>query len=162
MNGGQWGTWGAMNNCSRSRAKGFSLKIQTRQGHFADDTSLNGIRLICSDDSIITSAVGAYGTWSDAFLCPSGLLTSFMLRVSPRSVLGDDTAANNIKFKCTDGTELEGNGPALGDYGSWSGSCKDDGTCGIQTKVEMPEGFFSIDNTGLNDVKFFCCASSTG
>ncbi|XP_015262858.1 PREDICTED: vitelline membrane outer layer protein 1-like [Gekko japonicus] len=155
-NGGQWGEWGERKVCRTSEAKGFSLKVQLGQGSFSDDTSLNGIRLICTDDSVITSAVGKYGTWLDAHYCPSGFLASFSLRVS-KERLFDNMAANNIKFKCTDGSELEGNGLAWGEYGKWSKSCEEAGICGIQTKVDTHKGIFSLDNTGLNDVKFFCC-----
>ena len=78
---------------------------------------------------------------------------------------GDDTAANYIKFHCRDfntpGPEYEmakapGHG-RWGHYGTWSESCpQDSAVCGIQAKIEAPQG--GIDDTGLNDIKLFCCA----
>ncbi|XP_054830424.1 vitelline membrane outer layer protein 1-like [Eublepharis macularius] len=165
-NGARWGKWRDFQFCYKSYAKGFSLKVQPYQGFFFDDTSLNGIRLHCSDGSMITSTVGPDGTWSKAKTCKkSGHLTSFSLRVQATAPF-ENTAANNIKFKCTDGSELEGDGHAWGKYGPWSQSCKKGGICGIQTKVDVRMWYenppyrrrsFLRDLTGLNDVKFVCC-----
>ena len=77
----------------------------------------------------------------------------------------DDTSANYIKFHCRDfmnstSAETEmvkppGHG-AWGAYGSWSDSCpQDSAVCGIQARIEPPQG--SGDDTGLNDIKLFCC-----
>ncbi|XP_054830428.1 vitelline membrane outer layer protein 1-like [Eublepharis macularius] len=156
-NGGLWGKWGEKQLCQKGYAKGFSLKVQSMLGALGDATALNGIRLHCSDGSLITSSVGEDGTWSYEHSCFLGYLISFSLRVSPPQGIGDDTAANNIKFKCEDGRKLEGNGPAWGTYGAWSETCIMSGICGIQTKVERPQGLAALDRTELNDVKFFCC-----
>ncbi|XP_077200282.1 vitelline membrane outer layer protein 1-like [Paroedura picta] len=126
-------------------------------GPVRDDTSLNAIRLYCSDGATITSSEGKYGSWSSERKCKSGFLNSFSLRVTPPQGLSDDTGADNIMFTCTDGTELEGNGHDWGAYGEWSAYCPGRGICGIQTKVEHLDGYHLIDVTTLNDVKFFCC-----
>lgn len=81
---------------------------------------------------------------------------AFSLRVEARQTLGDNTAANNVRFRCSDSTELERPGLAWGDFGKWSKPCPK-GVCGLQTKVEPPMGL--QDDTALNDVRFFCCRS---
>ena len=69
---------------------------------------------------------------------------------------GDDTAANNIKFRCTSNPILEGDGTGWGEYGGWSKECRNGGICGIETKMEKRQG--KGDDTALNDVRFLCCS----
>ncbi|XP_029928074.1 vitelline membrane outer layer protein 1 homolog [Myripristis murdjan] len=164
--GGQWGNWTWPEMCPDNFfAVGFSVRVEHSQGPDLDDTALNGIRLFCSkDDSrdfmyTVESHTGYYGDWSEPQYCPTGVLTSFQLRVEPyQGPSADDTAANNIKFLCSTDPILEGNGTEWGEYGDWSQGCGKDGICGIDTKMEEydPNG----DNTSLNDVRFYCCAKS--
>nr|XP_020658796.1 vitelline membrane outer layer protein 1-like [Pogona vitticeps] len=122
-----------------------------------DDTALNGLRLVCNDNTFISSAVGKWGAWSEINHCPRPhKLVSFSLRVEKSQGFGDDTAANNIQFLCSDETVLRGNSHNWGHYGLWSPRCKDDTfICGLRTKVESPQQ--SGDDTAFNDVVFFCC-----
>ncbi|CAH2272684.1 Hypothetical predicted protein [Pelobates cultripes] len=179
-NGAQWGTWGTLDKCAPGTvAKGFTLKVQGMQGLY-DDTALNGIRLHCSELKMRISSrsmrdhgtdepkgaarrvqlkelpkvTDRWGKWGPTFWCPYGYLMAFSLRVEGSQGQGDDTAANNIKLKCSDGSILEGNGLYWGTYGDWSSNCTM-GVCGIESKVEdsQPVG----DNTALNDVRFTCC-----
>lgn len=95
--------------------------------------------------------------WTGIRWCPKdGVLIAFQLRVEPPQGLGDDTAVNNIKFRCSNGAVIEGQGEYFGDYDAWSNSCTRGGICGIQTNQEPYGGFF-VDDTALNDVRFFCC-----
>lgn len=91
--------------------------------------------------------------------CPSGYLTSFQIRVEPhQGLFGDDTAVNNIKFRCSSNPTLEGPGMSWGEYGHWSAECKDGGICGIESKME--EYQYGLDDSTLNDVRFHCCGQS--
>ncbi|XP_058614496.1 vitelline membrane outer layer protein 1-like [Onychostoma macrolepis] len=164
-NGGKWGSWGEREMCpSGTYAAGFSLKVEDPiQG---DDTAINGIRLHCVDASkassnshhdyaSVQSDVGSWGQWKDIKWCPSGFLTDFQLRVESPQGDGDDTAANNIQFRCSQGF-LMGDGAPWGDWGSWSQTCDGKGICGIKTLVEKPQG--RGDDTALNDMRMYCCA----
>ncbi|XP_075434092.1 uncharacterized protein LOC142471189 [Ascaphus truei] len=158
-NGGKLGDWGPVEMCPvGSRARGFSVKLEEFQW-FGDDTSLNGIRLLCfssnnNGEYSIQSTEGAWGSWTSPVRCPNGSLIAFNLVVSPPQGDGDDTAANNIVFMCSDETILVQ--PLLwwGSSGRWSQICKI-GICGISTRVEEYQG--KGDDTALNDVKFTCC-----
>ncbi|XP_063070703.1 vitelline membrane outer layer protein 1-like [Engraulis encrasicolus] len=163
-NGGTWGDWGTMVMCPKDyRAFGFSLKVEESQG-IGDDTALNGIRLICrhvdnfDDQTTITSSTAEWGTWTKSLDCGSkGYLKSFSLRVEHPLVETDDTAANNIKFRCTNSGvgELTGYGMTWGSWSmTYSSNCAK-GICGLQTRVEAPQGW--DDDTALNDVRFRCC-----
>ncbi|OCT90767.1 vitelline membrane outer layer protein 1-like isoform X1 [Xenopus laevis] len=160
LNGGKWGIWGRDEKCPTGYvAKGFSVKVEPPQVS-GDDTALNGIRLHCFPfqstvkEYTVTSTEGPFGTWSRPTWCLCGNLTAFSLRVEPPQKHGDDTAANNIMFKCSDDRELEGSGLSWGSYGPWSQYCYY-GICGIQTKVEEKQ--WGGDDTALNDVQFLCC-----
>ncbi|XP_053241229.1 vitelline membrane outer layer protein 1-like [Podarcis raffonei] len=157
-NGGPCGKWGPIEFCRKGYANGFTLKVDPweRFQVFKDDTSLNGIRLICTDGSEIQSAVGPLGKWTKTETCPEGSLISFSLRVQEeRGILLDDTSADNIRFSCEHGAVLTGHSNDWGTFGPWSAICPQGAICGIRTKVEpqMEKG----DNTALNDVKFYCC-----
>ncbi|XP_030645794.1 vitelline membrane outer layer protein 1 [Chanos chanos] len=158
-NGQSWGSWGSQAFCpAGSYATGFSLKVEYYQ-EGGDDTAVNGIRLHCTqpgrDDSTrVESTSGTWGEWTRTQFCPFGSLKSFQLNVEPQHD-GDNTAVNNIRFKCSGITMLEGYGMDFGDWGRWSSECSYGGICGIQTRVEPYQ--WNIDNTGLNDVQFFCC-----
>uniref|UniRef100_A0A3B4XC94 Vitelline membrane outer layer 1 homolog n=1 Tax=Seriola lalandi dorsalis TaxID=1841481 RepID=A0A3B4XC94_SERLL len=162
-NGEQFGNWTWAEMCpDKFFAVGFSIRVEPNQ-YGSDDTGLNGIRLICSKDErrsflySIESHTGYFGDWSQPQYCPSGVLTSFQIRVEPyQGLFGDDTAVNNIKFRCSSNPTLEGPGMTWGEYGSWSQECIDGGICGIETKMEDYQ--YGLDDSALNDVRFHCCA----
>ncbi|XP_068558265.1 vitelline membrane outer layer protein 1 homolog [Cebidichthys violaceus] len=162
-NGEKFGNWTWPEMCpDEFFAVGFSLRVESNQ-YVADDTALNGIRLICAKDEnrgflySIESHTGYFGDWSQPQYCPSGVLTSFQIRVEPhQGLFGDDTAVNNIKFRCSSNPTLEGHGTDWGEYGFWSQECRNGGICGIETKME--EYQYGLDDSSLNDVRFHCCA----
>ncbi|XP_034971292.1 vitelline membrane outer layer protein 1-like [Zootoca vivipara] len=155
-NGGRWGEWGREEFCPSGHANGFTLKVHAAQygGLIYDDTSLNGIRLHCTDGSIIESSVGGHGSWGKTETCPDGRLISFSLRVVAPLGVDDDTAADSIKFNCEHGSVLTGKSTGWGAFGPWSETCPKGAICGIKTRID---GQKSGDMTGLNDVKFYCC-----
>ncbi|XP_070823065.1 vitelline membrane outer layer protein 1 homolog [Chaetodon trifascialis] len=163
-NGERFGNWTWPEMCPDSFfAVGFSVRVEPKQ-YGLDDTSLNGIRLICARDKersflyTIESHTGYFGDWSQPQYCPSGVLTSFQIRVEPhQGTFGDDTAVNNIKFRCSSNPTLEGPGTEWGEYGHWSEECVDGGICGIESKME--EYQYGLDDSTLNDVRFHCCAN---
>ncbi|XP_036308344.1 vitelline membrane outer layer protein 1 homolog isoform X1 [Pipistrellus kuhlii] len=157
-NGGPWGDWAWPEMCPDGLFTiGFSIKVEAPQGISGDDTAMNGIRLHCSRGRTVESESGRWGAWSEPQWCPrGGFLVAFSLRVEAPKTLGDNTGANNVRFRCSDGTELEGPGLAWGDFGKWSEACPK-GICGAQTKVQASRGL--LDDTALNDVRFFCCSS---
>ncbi|XP_060756953.1 vitelline membrane outer layer protein 1-like [Neoarius graeffei] len=164
-NGEQFGDWMWSEMCPENfYATGFSLRVESNQ-YGTDDTALNGIRLFCvqnGDRSFLYSVeshAGHFGEWMEPQWCPSGTLTSFQLRVEPhQGIFGDDTSANNIRFRCSSNPTLEGRGMSWGDYGAWSEVCHNGGICGIQTKMESYQG--ALDDSSLNDVRFYCCTQS--
>ncbi|XP_004716182.1 vitelline membrane outer layer protein 1 homolog [Echinops telfairi] len=163
-NGGPWGDWAWPDMCPDGFfACGFSLKVEPPQGIPGDDTAVNGIRLHCArgnaerNKHVVESRSGRWGAWSEPQWCPSGgYLVAFSLRVEAPTPPGDNTAVNNVRFRCSDGAELEGPGLTWGEFGDWSDPCAK-GVCGLQSKVERPRGL--LDDTSLNDVRFFCCRS---
>ncbi|XP_049631575.1 LOW QUALITY PROTEIN: vitelline membrane outer layer protein 1 homolog [Suncus etruscus] len=159
-NGGPWGDWAWPDMCPDGFfAGGFSLKVEPSKGITGDDTALNGIRLHCTKGNAERNTrvvESQWGAWSEPQWCPgSSFLVAFSLRVDNATTL-DSTAANNVRFRCSDGTEVEGPGLSWGTYGNWSNSCVK-GLCGLQTKIQSPMGL--LDDTALNDVFFFCCKS---
>ncbi|KAM6093567.1 LOW QUALITY PROTEIN: vitelline membrane outer layer protein 1 homolog [Chlamydotis macqueenii] len=148
-NGGHGGKWGTWQFCHYGYANGFVLKVELSQSG-RDDTALNGTCLCWQGDSVIQSWVGEWGTWTNFQVCPGGYLISFSLRTKKSQGGGDNTAANNIQFRCSHATVLVGDGLS-GRFGPWGKSCN---VCGLQTKVDPPEGL--QDDIALNNVKFCC------
>ncbi|XP_048022423.1 vitelline membrane outer layer protein 1-like isoform X3 [Megalobrama amblycephala] len=160
-NGMSWGSWGHQDMCPTGMyAAGFSLRVESHVSGDFDDTALNGIRLHCVYSSRVSAAnvvsnAGHWGEWTNIKWCPSGFLKAFQLRVESAQGKGDDTAANNIRFSCSDGVVLTGDGTGWGDWGDWSSACGGRGICGIKTRVENPQG--NGDDTALNDARIYCC-----
>ena len=120
-----------------------------------DDTALNGIELTCADGEVITSLIGPWGKWGGRVTCQAGkFVKGAKIRDEYNQRRGDDTAANGLKFECTDGQILS---PGNGFWGSWSAmkTCPEgDVVYGIKTYVEQNQG--RGDDTALNRVTFLC------
>ncbi|XP_068129440.1 vitelline membrane outer layer protein 1 homolog [Hyperolius riggenbachi] len=160
-NGEKEGTWGERETCpSKQKALGFEQKVEESESTF-DGTAVNGIKLICGTPgqtgsyTEITSQTGKFGDWKGRKMCKEGgVLQSFWLRVDPPHDYEDDEAVTNIKFVCSTGEILEGEGEHGGEYGDKSPMCLN-GIIGLKTLVQPHKGFFG-DDTSLNDVIFYC------
>lgn len=179
-NGGIWGEWGNPEYCPAGTiASGYIMKIEPKQ-FSGDDTSLNAIRLICSDPGgidrgRITSLEGPFGSWTSEKSCTTGTyLVDFQLQVeigTEKKTGLDNSCANYVKFHCRD---LAGNNNVAelvlppgtgfwGSWGSWSETCgPNSAICGLSARTENGQGpGFGVqgsdDDTALNDVLFYCC-----
>ncbi|XP_063049931.1 vitelline membrane outer layer protein 1-like [Engraulis encrasicolus] len=165
-NGGPWGALGPRILCPPgSYAYAFSIQVEAKLSG-GDDTAMNGLQLYCKKDDSPTdvpiASEGPFGEWTMPKECPSGRLDAFQLRVEPPRGVGiDDTAANNIRFHCSGGGKLLGDGLNWGAWGPWSDTCAH-GVCGLQARTEGRLGHgSSADDTGLNDVILICCTSDS-
>uniref|UniRef100_A0A8C1QV72 Vitelline membrane outer layer protein 1-like n=1 Tax=Cyprinus carpio TaxID=7962 RepID=A0A8C1QV72_CYPCA len=167
-NGMSWGWWRFADRCPNGTyAAGFSIRVEEiSYGFWDDNTALNGIRLHCVDPSkglsrsyedyaSVQSDVGSWGQWKKIQWCPFGFLTAFQLRVESPQGIEDDSAVNNIRFRCSGGSLLQGDGTFRGNWGEWTSTCEGRGICGIKTRIEEPQGY--SDDTALNDVRMYCC-----
>ncbi|KAI4881861.1 hypothetical protein NFI96_011957 [Prochilodus magdalenae] len=149
--------------CSQNEDRSFIYTVESNTGqHLASHGRLTmfGIR-----GELYTSGLNyhfnlsslSFGDWTPSQWCPSGVLMSFQLRVEEhQGLFGDDTAVNNIRFRCSSNPVLEGQGMPWGEYGHWSAECTNGGICGIETKVEPYQ--VGLDDSSLNDVRFHCCS----
>ncbi|NWI44380.1 VMO1 protein, partial [Picathartes gymnocephalus] len=154
-NGAPWGSWGHRQFCPSGYAKGFELKVSF-DFFRVENKTCSETMLFCSDRSrAVVFSSGRWGNWTEAQLCSSNKLVSFSLRVARWQYLRDNTAANNVRFTCSNGTQLEGWGLSRGHFSPWSSNCTSGAICGLQTKVEKPQGKW--DDTALNDLRVFCC-----
>ncbi|XP_067322400.1 vitelline membrane outer layer protein 1-like [Anolis sagrei] len=154
-NGAKWGKWTSPKFCTSGYVNGFAIRVQEPAGITEDDTSLNDIRLYCTSGETITFGIAGFGQWSEKISCSKGYLNSFSLNVEKSQGILDDTGANNIQFKCQNGDLLKLSSYEWGTFGPWSKSCDPGAICGSQAKVEEPLPIG--DNTGLNDIIFYCC-----
>ncbi|XP_026562566.1 vitelline membrane outer layer protein 1-like [Pseudonaja textilis] len=155
-NGGRWGIWGKIIFCPNGHVNGFALKMQPSHTTWADDTGgLNGVRLRCTDGTIIETKSGRWGNWTEFQECPTGNFVSFALNMVEDKGLHDDMAAKNIQFRCKEGSVLTGLSHYVQNFGPWSKHCRVGSICGIQGKTEEVQG--QGDDATLRDMKFFCC-----
>eukprot|EP00795_Rhopilema_esculentum_P015659 gene15659-6945_t len=159
---GPWGVWGPMDFCNDGKfATGFFLRAEKEQGA-GDDTGANAVCLQCGDKEVC-SKEGKWGEWSDEISCPTGsFISGWRQNVEDkqgRGVQKDDTALNNVEYRCRDKNTWEGTGNIktnAKEWGKWSRlvECsRGQFICGIKTRVEKPGG----DDTALNDIKHNCC-----
>ena len=141
------------------------MKVQASLGYGStlDDTSLNAIRLRCSDNTVLKSLEGQYGDWlPEQTIMPSNYFNGAKIRQEKFQGPGsrDDTAANGLKLYTDVGDVVS---PGDGHWGDWSDlvTCpKGTGIIGFKTRVEpnYGNGIYATegDDTALNDVMFQC------
>jgi len=159
-----WGDWGQESFCpDNTWAKGFKLKVEPDQGDILDDSSLNGVQLSCFNrqdvfQNTASSTVGEQGDWKSEQFCgqQGAFINGARFRSKAPSVSLDETAGNNVDFKCTNGQTLSGDGLYWGDWSTWVTCPSGTAVCGIKTKVD-PYGGTLKDDTGLNEILLDCC-----
>ncbi|OXA40753.1 Vitelline membrane outer layer protein 1 [Folsomia candida] len=131
----------------------FKLRTESYRGQAVDDTALNDIEIRCTNPTtkrvVFTGKSlsphdgwGNWGAWKDCGTDPY-VFSGFQLRVEPNQGEGDDTATNNIRFKCrgnSNGTTfadvVEGDGGNFGSWGNWSLCPALHGICGYRLQFE--------------------------
>jgi len=163
---GRWGEWGRTEYCGGAAYKGyavnFELRIESNQGGGSggahDDTALNSICLNCNTGETICSKEGSWGGWYSADGCNKGF-TEAQLQWEADQGDGDDSAANDLKLKCSNGDWLGVYGPGPG-WGTWTTKKCQEGQviCGLRTKVDpWDDQSGHKDDTSLNGVELKCC-----
>ncbi|KAG2425893.1 hypothetical protein HYH02_014894 [Chlamydomonas schloesseri] len=101
---GSWGDWSSsISSCPAGKyITAARIKIQPNQGLFTDDTAANGVEFRCSDNTVIKSGAGDYGSWSAWAACPaSQYICGLQVKTQPaQGIFGDDTAVNGLRFYC--------------------------------------------------------------
>ena len=151
-----WGDWGIPQFCPYPHhAIGYNTKIEGGQGK-GDDTALNAIKLICGDKSVIYSSAGPWGNWGGDVYCSSNeKLSAFIMKSEPSQGKGDDTAANALKFYCSNRELFNHHEAPWGIWGDLIRCPASTYICGLRTQVERELG--KGDDTALNNVIFYCC-----
>ena len=156
---GPWGTWGGAEYCKNGVfAKGFTFRAEAGQGR-GDDSGGNAVCLRCGRTDVC-SKQGKWGAWSEAEMCPKdSFLTGWRQNVEGEQGNGDDTALDNVEYRCRDiesweqTKDLKVEALEWGTWSRWKECPEGEFICGIETKVEDPDG----DDTALNDIKHQCC-----
>ncbi|KAK8401925.1 hypothetical protein O3P69_001200 [Scylla paramamosain] len=166
-----WGTWGPQEFCPEGTfAYAFQIKVEPEDA--SDDTSMNGIQLICrqpvdvghdghppregAKEFSITSNEAKWGDWRGKRVCDEGLLTGLKMKSEEyQGFFIDDTAANDLEMQCNHSTTtLNGGGNRWGHYSNWATCPVGWAICGLMTRVEAES---ATDDTALNDVRMYCC-----
>ena len=156
---GPFGKWGGAEYCEGGIfAKGFTFRVEKDIGS-GDDTGGNAVCLRCGDVDVC-SKEGYWGTWSDPQICPrNSFLSGWRQNVEKLQWLGDDTALDNVEYRCRDietwqhTKDMKVDASEWGTWSRWKECPRGEFICGIETKVEDPGG----DDTALNDIIHQCC-----
>ena len=156
---GPYGTWGGAEYCKDGIfAGGFIFRVEKSQGS-GDDTGGNAVCLKCRNDDVC-SKQGKWGDWSEPQMCPPGsFLSGWRQNVEGDQGSGDDTALDNVEYRCRDieswkkTDDFKVKAEEWGTWSRWKECPEGEFICGIETKVEDPDG----DDTALNDIKHQCC-----
>lgn len=102
-----WAEWGDLVACPENEfLVSYAIRVEPDQGS-GDDTAANDVRFGCSgsedsSDIPLESYNGEiWGEWSKPASCPQGeAICGFQARIESQQVDGDNTALNDLKFKC--------------------------------------------------------------
>jgi hypothetical protein len=139
------------------------MRVEGSQGG-GDDTALNSVQLLCRNPSTgatewVSSYDGLWGSWNGSASCTNSgqYLKGAQMRIEGSQGGGDDTAANNVAFSCTDSTTIQA--PGGQGWGSWGGyaSCPaSSAVCGLSIRFEGSQG--GGDDTAMNGLELLCCS----
>jgi hypothetical protein len=161
-NGGSWGGWSTAIYCpAGSYVGGYAMRVEEDQGR-GDDTALNAVALYCYNRAgnmveRIVPDQGIWGSWREGAHCQKGTYaTAFQLKVEGGQGSRDDTAANSVKFNCSNGAVIEASGGGgWGGWSSWVTGSPNSAICGVRAKFEGNQG--KGDDTALNNLEFAWC-----
>ncbi|CAF0737227.1 unnamed protein product [Brachionus calyciflorus] len=100
---GLFGTWGTSKFCSNNqKLTGFKLRYQSSLLGLSDDSAANSIVMYCEDKSALTPSLEGYeGSWYGAYYCTEGrAICGLSVQYESSNGIFDDTALNNVIFKC--------------------------------------------------------------
>lgn len=163
---GYWGKWRESKYCPDGTwAHGFAIRVESDQGSGADDSALNSVRLVCADtfratNTTVSSHDGWWGDWGATKSCPRGaFLVGASMSIEPElGSKGDDTTANDVKFVCSDGSDLGSTGGL--DWGKWGPTAycpANTRVCGLSIRLEDKQAG-DADDTAMNGLELQCCA----
>lgn len=95
------------------------------------------------------------GYWGTGCVCPNGTFVSgAMIKVMPTTLSADNTGINGVKFKCSDGSEVQ---TAEGPDGAWTqvAECPA-GQLAFEVEARYEAFQAGQDNSALNDLRFRC------
>ena len=95
-----------------------------------------------------------YGTWSQTQFCPTYAI-GYNVKIQAPLKVGDNTALNEIKLICSDGSVLYSTSMPWGEYGQDVRCPQNVRLNGFKMKSEAPQGPF-VDDTAANAVKMYC------
>ncbi|KAK4026398.1 hypothetical protein OUZ56_015396 [Daphnia magna] len=104
---GYTGNWQNVQNCPfGAYMKSFQLRVSPA-GNMTDNTAVNNIRFMCSNDRDISGIGNREGYWGEySAECPEGIC-GLETRVRPDGgLLVDNTALNDVRFTCCAAAEF--------------------------------------------------------
>jgi hypothetical protein len=146
-------------------AIGFEQRVEPPNAKGEDDTALNSVRLVCASEDrgaptvTVSSHEGWWGSWASSPTCaPGQWLEQGRIRIEARQGGDkDDTAANDVQFKCSDGAELSaGNGTSWGSWLEYQACPEETVMCGVSIRLEEKKGS-DKDDTAMNGLRVRCC-----
>eukprot|EP00918_Siedleckia_nematoides_P082454 GHVU01180678.1.p1 GENE.GHVU01180678.1~~GHVU01180678.1.p1 ORF type:complete len:547 (-),score=38.07 GHVU01180678.1:92-1732(-) len=154
---GYWGTWRAWAMCPVGHfVIGFQERVE--ESYLGDNSALNAVRMLCSDQSTISSYDGLWGSWTPFKQCGSGsYFDGYKIGIQGDQGGGDDTAANAVVMYC--GNEAVSRDPLRvfeGTYFRQKRACAQGyQICGFRIRFESDQG--EGDDSAMNGIEVQCC-----
>lgn len=162
-----WGLWGDRQQtryCNDGMwAVGYQMRVESYQGG-GDDTSLNSVKLSCRNPTTgasedVSSFDGMWGSWYSIATCPgtNNYMKGARVRFeAAKGAKGDDTAANDVEFACSQGGTIHApGGNGWGSWLDWAMCPNNTAVCGLAIRFEGSQG--GGDDTAMNGLELACC-----